>query len=104
MLPAITAKIVPHHEGSSDGLEDAAPEEANSAQEIRTGTLLAWNPGLPVGSAPVRRVLIEGGRILSFDPAVGDLERGSLLVVEGRIAEVGAEVDAADAEREDANE
>ena len=44
----------------------------------------------PVGSPPVSRVLIEGGRILSFDPAVGDLEQGSLLVEDGRIAEVGA--------------
>ena len=44
-----------------------------------------------VGSAPVSRLLIEGGRILSFDPAVGDLEQGSLLVEDGRIAEVGSD-------------
>ena len=49
------------------------------------------------------RLLIEGGRILSFDPAVGDLETGTVLVEDGRIADVGPRVEAADAERLDAS-
>ena len=43
------------------------------------------------------RLLIEGGLILSFDPAVGDLETGTVLVEDGRIAEVGPRVEAAGA-------
>ena len=35
------------------------------------------------------RLLIEGGRILSFDPDVGDIERGALLIEDGRIVERG---------------
>jgi 5-methylthioadenosine/S-adenosylhomocysteine deaminase len=49
------------------------------------------------------RTLIRGGRVLSMDPAVGDLPHGDVLVVEGRIAAVAPAIDdALDAEIVDA--
>ncbi len=35
------------------------------------------------------KTLIQGGTILSMDPAIGDIERGDLLIEDGRIAAVG---------------
>ncbi|MBV9748445.1 MAG: amidohydrolase family protein [Acetobacteraceae bacterium] len=52
-----------------------------------------------------RPVLIEGGWVVSMDPAVGDLRGGDVLVENGRIAAVGMRLPAsADAERIDARE
>ncbi len=48
------------------------------------------------------RTLLRGGMVVSMDPAVGDLPRADVLVVDGRIAAVAATVDAADAEVVDA--
>lgn len=44
MLPAITATIVPHQEGSSGGGAGEAPDEASSTQETLTGARPAWKP------------------------------------------------------------
>jgi len=44
------------------------------------------------------RVLIKGGYVLSMDPDVGELEQGDVLIEGGRIAAVGPELEAADAE------
>jgi len=40
------------------------------------------------------RLLIKGGYVLSMDPKIGELERGDVLVVDGRIAEVGTDLEA----------
>ncbi len=44
------------------------------------------------------RIAIVNGYVLSMDPGVGELERGTVLVEDGRIAAVGPELDAGDAE------
>lgn len=49
-----------------------------------------------------QRKLISGGAILTMDPTLGDLERGDLLIDDGRIAAIAPSIDAADAERIDA--
>jgi cytosine/adenosine deaminase-related metal-dependent hydrolase len=49
-----------------------------------------------------RRLVIENGYVLSMDDAIGELERGSVLVEGDRIAEVASSIDAGDAERIDA--
>ena len=40
------------------------------------------------------RTLLRGGMVVSMDPAVGDLPRADVLIEDGRIAAVGATVDA----------
>lgn len=45
--------------------------------------------------------LLHGGYVLSMDPAIGDLERGDVLVRDGRIAALGVALDAPGAERID---
>ena len=40
------------------------------------------------------KTLIQGGTIISMDPAIGDIERGDLLIEDDRIAEVGSSIDA----------
>jgi len=45
--------------------------------------------------------LLQGGYIVSMDPAIGDLPRGDVLVRDGRIVAVGAKLDAPGAERID---
>ena len=49
-----------------------------------------------------RRTLIKGGTVISVDPAVGDFERGDVLIENGAIAAVGAGLEAGDAEVIDA--
>lgn len=44
-----------------------------------------------------QRTLIRGGIILSMDEAVGDFERGDILLEGSRIVEIGAAIDAGDA-------
>lgn len=44
-----------------------------------------------------RRILIKSGAVLSLDRAVGDFARGDVLVENGKIAAVGADVPAGDA-------
>jgi 5-methylthioadenosine/S-adenosylhomocysteine deaminase len=48
------------------------------------------------------RKLIRGGHVLSMDPAVGDHKTGDVLIEDGRIAAVGAGIEAPDAEIVDA--
>jgi 5-methylthioadenosine/S-adenosylhomocysteine deaminase len=45
-----------------------------------------------------RTHLIRGAHVLSLDPAIGDLERGDILVRDGEIVEVAHRIDAPDAE------
>ncbi|QHE93598.1 amidohydrolase family protein [Pandoraea fibrosis] len=49
-----------------------------------------------------RRVLLQGGWVLSMDPAIGDLRVGDVLVEGERILAVAPHIDATDAERIDA--
>ena len=51
-----------------------------------------------------RRTLIKGGTVISVDPAVGDFERGDVLIENGAIAAVGAGLEAGDAEVIDATD
>ncbi|MEV7323697.1 amidohydrolase family protein [Streptomyces sp. NPDC093970] len=48
------------------------------------------------------RILLSGGTVVSMDPAVGDLERGDVLIEDGVIVEVAEAIDAPDAEVIDA--
>src|SRR5262245_60655890 len=48
--------------------------------------------------APGRPILIKNGCVLSLDPAVGDFERADVLVSGGKIAAVGPNLTAPDAE------
>jgi 5-methylthioadenosine/S-adenosylhomocysteine deaminase len=50
-----------------------------------------------------RRLLIENGFVLSMNDAVGELEQGSVLVEDDRIAQVAPSIEAPDAERIDAS-
>lgn len=50
-----------------------------------------------------RRTLIQGGWVVSLDPAIGQIPGGDVLIDDGRIAAVGHSLDAADAERIDAS-
>lgn len=43
------------------------------------------------------RLLVRNGHVLSLDPVVGEIEGGSVLVEDGRIAAVGSDIDVADA-------
>jgi 5-methylthioadenosine/S-adenosylhomocysteine deaminase len=49
-----------------------------------------------------RRILINGGWIVSMDPAIGDFTRGDLLIEGERIVELAPRIDVADADRVDA--
>jgi cytosine/adenosine deaminase-related metal-dependent hydrolase len=49
-------------------------------------------------ASPRRRLLFKGGTVLTMDRALGDLARGDVLVENGRIAAVGQNLSAADAQ------
>ena len=55
-----------------------------------------------MAGAAGRRLLVKGGTVLTMDAALGDLERGDVLIDSGRIATVGAALQPADAEVIDA--
>src|SRR5437016_6963934 len=48
------------------------------------------------------KTLLTGGTVVSMDPAVGDLDRGDVLVEDGVIVEVAGRIDAPGAEVIDA--
>lgn len=50
------------------------------------------------------RILVENGTIVSMDPDVGEFDEGDLLVVDGRIEDIGEDLDCSDAARIDASE
>ncbi|MFC5001356.1 amidohydrolase family protein [Dactylosporangium cerinum] len=50
------------------------------------------------------RILVTGGAVVSMDPAVGDLDRGDVLLDDGVIVEVAERIDAPDAEVIDATD
>jgi 5-methylthioadenosine/S-adenosylhomocysteine deaminase len=50
------------------------------------------------------RTLLAGGTVVSLDPAVGDLDRGDVLIEDGVIVEVAERIDAPDAEVIDATD
>jgi hypothetical protein len=50
------------------------------------------------------RTLLSGGIVVSMDPAVGDLDRGDVLIQDGVIAGVAERIDAPDAEVIDATD
>jgi hypothetical protein len=43
------------------------------------------------------RMLITGGSVLTMDPGLGDLERGDVLVEDGRVVAVAPHLEAGDA-------
>lgn len=49
-----------------------------------------------------RRILLRGGHVMSMDPTVGNFETGDVLIEGRRIVDVGASIDAGDAEVVDA--
>ncbi|MCX4911329.1 amidohydrolase family protein [Streptomyces sp. NBC_00878] len=51
-----------------------------------------------------KKTLLTGGIVVSMDPAVGDFERGDVLIEDGVIVEVAERVDAPDAEVIDATD
>ena len=53
--------------------------------------------------APMR-TLITGGTVVSMDPAVGDLDRGDVLITDGVITSIAPRIDAPDAEVIDATD
>ncbi|MFD7409512.1 hypothetical protein ACFV7R_44465, partial [Streptomyces sp. NPDC059866] len=50
------------------------------------------------------KTLLTGGTVVSMDPAVGDLDRGDVLIEDGVIVEVAGRIDAPDAEVIDATD
>lgn len=58
-----------------------------------------WN--LASAKEPPKSILIEGGRIMTMDPALGDIEDGDVLVRDGHIVAVGRNLQAGDARRVD---
>ncbi|MCZ0991527.1 amidohydrolase family protein [Streptomyces diastatochromogenes] len=50
------------------------------------------------------KTLLTGGTVVSMDPAVGDLDRGDVLIEDGVIVEVAERIDAPDAEVIDATD
>lgn len=50
------------------------------------------------------KILLSGGTVISMDPAVGDLDRGDVLIQDGVIVEVAARIHAGDAEVIDASD
>ena len=50
------------------------------------------------------KILLTGGTVVSMDPAVGDLDRGDVLIEDGVIVEVAERIDAPDAEVIDATD
>ncbi|WP_438280400.1 amidohydrolase family protein [Pseudomonas alabamensis] len=55
-----------------------------------------------VHAAPSEALLIEGGRVMTMDPVLGDIEDGDVLIRDGRIVAVGQNLDAGGARRIDA--
>src|SRR3954468_11603488 len=51
-----------------------------------------------------RRLLIRNGVVITLDPRLGDLDRGDVLVEDGRIAAVGPRIEAGDAAVVDATD
>ena len=45
-----------------------------------------------------RKTLVRGGTVLTLDPAIGDFSPGEVLIEDGKIAAVGQDLDAGDAE------
>jgi 5-methylthioadenosine/S-adenosylhomocysteine deaminase len=64
---------------------------------------VAYPSGTDFRVVPTDRTLIRGGIVLSLDPSVGDLEHGDVLIEGDRIAEVGPNLTATDAEVIDAS-
>jgi cytosine/adenosine deaminase-related metal-dependent hydrolase len=56
-----------------------------------------------MGKAVPARILVQGGTVLSMDPALGDLERGDVLIEGGRIGAVGPALQTPGAEVIDAS-
>lgn len=80
---------------------DFMAEAASAAPYVEPGTLAAQNTvakTIPKGVGEAgRRILLRGGIVLSMDDAVGNFASGDVLIDGGRIAEVGASIDAPDA-------
>lgn len=64
--------------------------------------LLCWPWQLANAKEAPTSILIEGGRIMTMDPTLGDIEEGDVLVSDGRIMAVGRNLQAGDARRVDA--
>lgn len=62
---------------------------------------LLFGASLAAGSIPAHAedLLVQGGRVMTMDPAVGDLEDADVRIREGRIVEVGRNLEAGNARR-----
>ncbi len=77
----------------------AAGSVAAGAALLAPLTAAAQGPGVPADTGMAgRRYVIRGGAVLSMDPAVGDFDRADVLVAGKRIAAVGRNIDAGDAD------
>jgi cytosine/adenosine deaminase-related metal-dependent hydrolase len=72
----------------------AAPGSAQAQQTNTQTTIKSMPEALSDGS---RRILIKDGIVLSLDDAVGNFAQGDVLIENGRITDVAANIDATDA-------
>ena len=82
------------------GAEPASSALPGSAGWLAGQARPAIGPRLamPEGSGrPGRRILIRGATVLTQDPAIGDFDRGDILVDGRTIAAIGPDIDAGDA-------
>ncbi len=75
---------------------------ANVAKAVEIPELYA--AGTDFSAVPTGRILIKGGRILSMDPTIGDLDQGDILIENDTIVAVGRSLSADDAEVIDASD
>ncbi len=81
------------------GIAHSPHDAVSGASHSGPALAAAHGPaGMPQGlNTPGRRTLIKGGIILSVDDAVGNFPSGDVLIENGRIVSIGAQIDAADA-------
>lgn len=89
-------------EGERRGVVHTAQNDSNAAAVAGAGLVgrsaHSATAGLPQGiGEPGRRTLIKGGIVLSVDDAVGNFPKGDILIRDGKILEVAAQIDASDA-------
>lgn len=64
--------------------------------------VVACFAGTALAAEPSNALLIQAGRVMTMDPALGDIEDGEVLIRDGRIVAVGRDLDAGNARRIDA--
>jgi len=82
--------------GAAAGGALAAATTTAAAQDLRRFD------GQPTADR-MNRIILKGGTIVSMDAKVGDLAQGDVLIAGTKIADIGPQIDAADAQVIDAN-